>query len=374
MKKSINYAIWNYEVYVARARLDTVINMKSIYEYDLNEMGDLFESYGEKRFRAKQLFQWLYQKRVSSFDEMSDLSIALREKLKEDFVLDTLNVVMKQVASDETTKFLLECHDGALIETVMMKHDYGYSVCVTSQVGCAMGCKFCASGLLKKKRNLSTGEVVNQIMFVQRHLDAQDKRVSHIVVMGIGEPFDNYDNIMRFIRIVNHDHGLGIGARHITVSTSGVAPVIRKFADEKTQVNLAISLHAPNDTLRSEIMPVNKMFNLEKLFSALKYYQDQSNRRLTFEYILIDEVNDQLTHAKELVQLIRGMNAYVNLIPYNEVDENPFRQTKPEQAAKFYDYLKRNGIQCTIRREKGSEIDAACGQLRANVEKQRKAL
>lgn len=345
--------------------------MKSIYSYDLKGLEKELKSMGQQSFRAKQIFSWLYQKRVNSFDEMTDLSLELRDKLKENFVLDTLKLVKQQTASDETSKFLLECEDGALIETVLMKHDYGYSVCVTSQVGCAMGCKFCASGLLKAKRNLSSGEIVNQIMYVQRYLDEQDKRVSHIVVMGIGEPFMNYNNVMNFVSCVNDEHGLNIGSRHITISTCGIAPVIRRFADEQSQVNLAISLHAPNDELRSQIMPVNDMFNLEELFSALHYYLDKTNRRLTFEYILIDGVNDQIAQAKELVDLIKGMNAYVNLIPYNEVDENPFRPTKPESAAAFYDYLKRHKIQCVIRREKGSEIDAACGQLRANVEKQR---
>ena len=345
--------------------------MKSIYNYDLKHLEEVFTEMGEKPFRAKQVFSWLYEKRVTSFDDMSDLSLAFRDKLKANFVMDTLKLVKQQTASDETSKFLLECDDGSLIETVLMKHDYGYSVCVTSQVGCAMGCKFCASGLLKANRNLSAGEIVNQVMFVQRYLDEQEKRVSHLVVMGIGEPFMNYNNVMEFIRIVNGAHGLAIGSRHITISTCGVAPVIKRFADEKSQVNLAISLHAANDTLRSEIMPVNDMFNLDQLFEALKYYQEKTNRRLTFEYILIDNVNDQLNHAKELVKLVSGMNAYVNLIPDNEVDENPYRPTKPKNAAAFYDYLMRNKIQCVIRREKGSEIDAACGQLRANVEKQR---
>ena len=345
--------------------------MKSIYNYDLKNLEKVLKEMGQQSFRAKQIYSWLYQKRVTSFDEMSDLSLELRESLKENFTMDTLKLVKQQTASDETSKFLLECEDGALIETVLMKHDYGYSVCVTSQVGCAMGCKFCASGLLKAKRNLSAGEITNQVMFVQRYLDEEEKRVSHLVVMGIGEPFMNYNNVMEFIHTVNDSNGLDIGSRHITISTCGVAPVIKRFADEQSQVNLAISLHAANDELRSKIMPVNDMFNIETLFEALKYYQSKTNRRLTFEYILIDGVNDQLNHAKELVELISGMNAYVNLIPYNEVEENPFRPTQPKNAAAFYDYLKRHKIQCVIRREKGSEIDAACGQLRANVEKQR---
>lgn len=345
--------------------------MKSIYNYDLKHMEEVLKGMGQQSFRAKQIFSWLYEKRVTSFDDMSDLSLELRSLLKENFVMDTLKLVKQQTASDETSKFLLECEDGALIETVLMKHEYGYSVCVTSQVGCAMGCKFCASGLLKAKRNLSAGEITNQVIFVQRYLDKEEKRVSHLVVMGIGEPFMNYNNVMEFTRTVNDSKGLNIGARHITISTCGIAPVIKRFADEKSQINLAISLHASNDTLRSEIMPVNDMFNIETLFEALKYYQEKTNRRLTFEYILIDNVNDQLNHAKELVELASGMNAYVNLIPYNQVEENPYKPTKAKNAAAFYDYLKKHKIQCVIRKEKGGEIDAACGQLRANVEKQR---
>lgn len=346
--------------------------MTSIYNYSLEELENVLKETNEPKFRAKQIYKWLYEKRVSSFDEMSNLSLKLRDQLKEDFVIDTLQLVHQKKGRDETTKFLLECSDGSLIETVLMKHDYGYSVCVTSQIGCAMGCKFCASGLLKAKRNLKASEIVNQIMFAQKYLDEQSKRVSHIVVMGIGEPFMNYKHVMNFVKIVNHDDGLNIGARHITISTCGVAPVIKRFADEQSQVNLAISLHAPTNRLRSEIMPVNDMFNLEELFESLQYYQKKTNRRITFEYILIDGINDNLAQAKELVELIGGMNAYVNLIPYNEVRENPFRQTKPENAVAFYEYLKRHHIQCVIRREKGSDIDAACGQLRANVEQSRR--
>lgn len=348
------------------------MKMKSIYNLDRQGLIEYLESIKEPKFRATQIFEWLYERRVQSFDEMTNLSQTLREKLKEDFVINTLTLKTKQVGADETTKFLLECEDGALIETVLMRQPYGYSVCLTTQVGCAMGCKFCASGLLKKNRNLYTGEIMNQIMFAQHYLDSQNKRVSHIVLMGIGEPFDNYRYVMRFLNLVNDDKSLNIGARHITISTSGIAPVIKRFADEESQVNLAISLHAPNDELRSSIMPVNDMFNLEELFEALHYYQDKSNRRLTFEYILIKDLNDQEEHAKQLVSLISGMNAYVNLIPYNEVAENPFKPSSRNQSMRFLRYLTDHGIQATVREEKGGDIDAACGQLRAKAEKERK--
>ena len=345
--------------------------MESLLNYDLKELSELVVSLGEKEYRSQQIFDWLYRKRVTSVDQMSNLSMGLRDTLQQAGGLDLLELVHKSVAEDGTTKFLFRCFDGALIETVLMVFDYGHSVCVTTQVGCAMGCKFCASGLLKKDRNLSTAEIVNQVLFVQRELDKVNERVSHIVVMGIGEPMDNYDNVTRFIRIINDDLGLGIGARHITVSTCGVAPMIKKFAREMTQVNLAISLHAPNDTLRNEIMPVNYRFSLSKLFEALEYYQEHSSRRLTFEYILLDGVNDQKEHAYELVKLVRNMNGYVNLIPYNPVDEHGFKRTPRKQALIFHDILVRNGVMSTIRQEKGSDIDAACGQLRAKVLKKK---
>lgn len=341
--------------------------MGSLLNYDLNELNELVVSLGEKEYRGKQIFDWIYRKRVASVNDMSNLSMGLRDTLSKSGSLDTLELVHKSVATDGTTKFLFKCFDGALIETVLMIFDYGYSVCVTTQVGCAMGCKFCASGLLKKDRNLSSAEIVNQVLYVQRELDKINERVSHIVVMGIGEPMDNYDNVMRFIRIINNDLGLGIGARHITVSTCGVAPMIKKFAKEMTQVNLAISLHAPNDALRNEIMPINYRFNLSKLFDALEYYQNHSSRRLTFEYILLDGINDQKEHAYELAKLVRNMNGYVNLIPYNPVDEHGYKRTPRKQALVFHEILIRNGVMSTIRQEKGSDIDAACGQLRAKV-------
>ncbi len=345
--------------------------MKSLYDLNFEQLQQLAVEYGWKKFRGQQIFQWLYRKRVNSFDEMSDLSLQTRETLAKDFILNPCKLVEKQVSSDGTCKYLFELEDGALIESVLMVYDYGKSICVTSQVGCNMGCSFCASGLLKKRRNLTSGEMVAQVLSVQQDLDATQDRLSHIVVMGTGEPFDNYENVMNFCATVNHDRGLAIGARHITISTCGLVDKIRKFADEQTQYNLAISLHAPNNQLRDQLMPINKAYPIEELMDAIAYYCSKNNRRLTFEYILLRGVNDQNEHANQLAKLIKGVNAYVNLIPYNEVDEHGYRSVDRQSAMKFYDRLMKLGVRCTIRKEHGGDIDAACGQLRAKREKQR---
>lgn len=339
--------------------------MKSIYDYNFSEMEELMIYNGWKKFRAKQLFEWLYRKRVKSFDDMSSINKDMRTYLKENFMLSPLTLVKKQVASDGTTKFLFKLDDGSYIETVMMIFDYGRSVCVSSQVGCNMGCDFCASGLLKKRRDLTCGEMVAQILYVQQEMDKEDARVSHIVVMGTGEPFDNYENVMNFLHVVNHDLGLAIGARHITISTCGIVPKIIEFAHSNYQYNLAISLHAPNDELRNKLMPINKAYPLKKLMEALDIYESENNRRLTFEYILLKGVNDEKKHAKQLADLLRGYNAYVNLIPYNAVDEHGYQGVSHDQAMVFYDQLMKHGIRATIRKEHGADIDAACGQLRA---------
>lgn len=339
--------------------------MENILNYTQDNLKTWLKENGEKPFKASQLFSWLYKKRNFDFTQMSDLSKSTQQKLQEHFKLDLLKVVEKQVSSDGTMKFLFETHDHVYLETVLMVHNYGYSICVTSQIGCNMGCKFCASGILKKQRDLSAGEIVAQVLQVQKEIDVEDKRISNIVIMGIGEPFDNYDNVMSFINIVNDDHGLGIGARHITVSTCGVSDKIREFADAQTQVNLAISLHATNDKLRSFLMPINHRHNLAQLMDSLRYYLSKNNRRLTFEYILIQEINDSVQDADALADLIRGMQAYVNLIPYNPVDEHNFEQSQFARQMAFYDRLKKRGIQCTLRREHGRDIDGACGQLRA---------
>ena len=345
--------------------------MKSLYDFTFEQLQEFALQQGWKKFRGRQIFEWLYRKRVMNIDDMSDLSKETREVLKENFIINPCKVVTKQVSSDGTMKYLFELEDGAYVESVLMVYEYGKSICVTSQVGCNMGCDFCASGLLKKRRDLTSGEIVAQIMSVQKDLDVTGDRISNIVIMGTGEPFDNYDNVMNFCETVNHDRGLAIGARHITISTCGIVPKIRAFAEEQTQYNLAISLHAPNNELRNKLMPINKAYPLEQLMDAINYYLTLNNRRLTFEYILLKGVNDQDKHVNELAKLIRGMNAYVNLIPYNEVNEHGYRSVDYKSAMVFYDKLMKKGIRCTIRKEHGGDIDAACGQLRAKKEKER---
>lgn len=340
--------------------------MQSLYDFTYEQMRDLAESFGWKKFRGHQIFQWLYRERVTDFDAMTNLSKDTREILKAHYSIDPLRLVRKQVSHDGTTKFLFATEDGSLLESVMMVFDYGKSVCVSSQVGCNMGCAFCASGLTKKKRDLTSGEMVAQVLKIQRELDKTNDRLSHIVVMGTGEPFNNYENLMTFLETVNHDRGLGIGSRHITVSTCGIVPRIYDFSKAHTQYNLAISLHAPNQALRQELMPVSKAYPLDELMEAIRFYGQENNRRLTFEYILLKGVNDQPEHARQLAKLLKGLNAYVNLIPYNSVDEKQFKSVKHDEAMVFYDLLMKNHVRATIRKEHGQDIDAACGQLRIN--------
>lgn len=336
--------------------------MKSIYDYTQEQLIDEFLLMGEKKFRATQVFEWIYRKLVYSFDQMNNISLDLREKLSQTYSIDLLKIKEKQVSSDGTIKYLFELTDGGLIESVLMVHDYGRSLCVTSQLGCNMGCQFCASGLLKKQRNLTPGEMVNQVLTVMN--DTQE-RVSHVVVMGTGEPFDNYDSVMNFIRIINHPKGLAIGARHLTISTCGLVDKIEMYAHEGIQTNLAISLHAPNDEIRNQLMPINKAYPMDELRKAIQYYIEKTNRRVTLEYILLKDVNDQLIHARQLAHYIRGLNAYVNLIPYNAVDEHGYQQSLPQDVEAFKNELLRLKINVTQRKEHGRDIDGACGQLRA---------
>ncbi len=343
--------------------------MQTILDLNLKQTEEMLAGYGQKPYRAKQLFSWIYRKRVGSFDEMTDLPASLIEKLKENYTIDALKEIDRQVARDQTTKYLFELQDGASVEAVLMHFHFGKSLCITSQVGCNMGCTFCASGLLKKQRDLTAGEMVAEVLYVQKELDAIGARVDNIVIMGTGEPFDNYDNVINFCSIVNSDHGLAIGARHITISTCGIVPRIDDFAAGHYQYNLAISLHAPNDELRSRLMPVNKAYPLDTLMASLKRYSIDNHRRLTFEYILLDGVNDSDETAVELADLIRGMNAYVNLIPYNQVDENGYLSTNEKKALHFYDVLMKHGVKATLRSRHGDDIDAACGQLRAKHER-----
>ncbi len=339
--------------------------MELIYDNTLNDLEEYLIKLGLKPFRAKQIFKWLYEKRVDSFDQMSDISKDLKEQLNKDFFISSFKVVRKQESKDGTVKFLFELSDGALIESVLMVFDYGNSACLSSEVGCNMGCSFCASGLLKKQRNLTAGEIVLQALTIQKYLDKDNKRLDNIVVMGTGEPFDNYDNLMKGLSIINSPYGLEIGARHISISTCGLVPMIKKFADEKTQYNLAVSLHAANDELRNKLMPINKAYNLTSLFDAIDYYESKSNRRITFEYLLIQGVNSSEKDADDLKKLLKGRNAYLNLIPYNEVKENDYKSTTPKETLTFYDYLKKRGLSVTLRQKRGTDIDAACGQLRA---------
>lgn len=338
---------------------------QNIYNYTLEDLKKYFIEKDEKPFRATQVFEWLYRYRVNTFDEMTNISKKTIELLKEEFELTTLTVVTKQVSIDGTTKYLFRLSDNKLIETVLMKHNYGNSICVTSEVGCNMGCAFCASGELKKVRNLTTGEMVLQVLTVQKDLDSSYQRVSNIVVMGIGEPFDNYETVLNFLRIVNFAKGLEIGARHITVSTCGLVPKIKEFANFDLQINLAISLHAPNNEIRNQIMKINRTYSIEKVIDAVKEYIEKTNRRVTFEYILLSGINDSEENALELARLLRGINCYVNLIPYNEVVTKPFKQTPRHVAEAFFKVLHQKGINATLRMEHGADISAACGQLRA---------
>ncbi|MBQ1467250.1 MAG: 23S rRNA (adenine(2503)-C(2))-methyltransferase RlmN [Solobacterium sp.] len=343
--------------------------MKSIYDLTLPQMEEMMAEHGQKSYRAKQIYSWLYRKKAVSFEEMTDLPASLIEQLKNEYEFLPLRLLEKQVARDLTAKYLFELSDGMTIETVLMHFNFGKSVCVSSQVGCNMGCTFCASGLLKKQRDLTAGEMTAQIMYIQRELEQEGYRVDNVVVMGTGEPFDNYNNVMDFCKTINSDHGLAIGARHITISTCGIVPKIRAFAQEHLQYNLAISLHAPNDELRRQLMPVAHAYPMDELMKALDDYSVENHRRLTFEYILLKGVNDSDAQAVELADLIRGKNAYVNLIPYNEVDENGYHTTDDRTALHFYDILMKHGVKATLRTKHGEDIDAACGQLRARHER-----
>ena len=344
--------------------------MNSIYSYSLEELTKIMLAMGQSAYRSKQIFSWLYKKRVKSFDEMNDISLSVREELKKnfDFFLPTIDVMEK--SKDGTIKCLFKLRDGERVEGVLMHYVYGYSVCVSSQVGCNMSCAFCASGLLKKKRNLTPDEMLGQVLAFDEILRKDGNHVTHCVVMGTGEPFDNYDNVLSFIRILNSPFALDIGARHITVSTCGVVPSILRFGKEGLQVNLAISLHAPTNELRDKLMPINKAYPLEKLIPAIIQYGNDSNgRRVTFEYILIKGVNDSIEDAKKLERLIRPTFGYVNLIPYNPVVENGYERADDESVTLFHNYLLSKKVKSTIRKEFGSDIDAACGQLRAKYER-----
>lgn len=340
--------------------------MKNIYGMTVEKLENYFLTIGQKKFKAIQVYEWLYRKRIESFDEMSNIKKEVIDKLKSDFGNDKLKILTK-LEDVDVCKYLFELSDGNKIEAVLMNHDYGNSLCISTQVGCNMGCTFCESGRLKKVRNLESYEMVLQILQVEKELN---KRISHIVLMGIGEPFDNYDNVMDFIDIINHPKGIALGARHITISTCGIIPKIKEFMNNGKQVNLAVSLHASNDELRRKIMPINKVYPLDELIKVLKEYIAKTNRRVTFEYIMLKDVNDKVENALELSKLLRGMNCYVNLIPYNETSHIIYKKSSQDSIMKFYDTLKKNKINVTIRREFGSKVKAACGQLRSNYEEE----
>ena len=335
--------------------------MKNIKDYNLDELKEEFIKLGEKPFRAEQVFKWIYEVNVTTFDEMTNLSLELREKLKKEFSLCIYNIIKKQESSDGTKKYLFDVLDGNAIETVLMEYKYGKSLCVSSQIGCKMGCKFCASTGINFERSLTSGEIVEQVLAVQRD---ENIKISNIVFMGTGEPLDNYNNVVNAIKILNNPKGLNIGARHISISTSGLVPKIYDLANENLQCTLSISLHATTDEKRSALMPVNNKHNIEELLTACKYYIEKTNRRISFEYALAKDNNDNIEDAKRLVKLLKGVLCHVNLIPINKIENGKFTKSSNENIMKFRDYLNEKGIVATIRRELGSDIDAACGQLR----------
>lgn len=335
--------------------------MENIYNYKLSDLEEYMLSIGEKKFKARQIYDWLYVKKIKEFSLMTNIKKELQEKLSKNFKTDFIKIIKIQ-KNDLTNKYLFELLDGNYIEAVLMRHDYGNSICVSSQVGCNMGCKFCESGRLKKIRNLEPYEIVQELLLVS---DDIKERIDSVVIMGIGEPFDNYNNIMNFIGIINSPFGINIGARHITISTSGLVDKINEFSKFPLQVNLAVSLHAPTDEIRNKIMPINRAYNIKTLMESIKKYIEKTNRRVTIEYVMLKDINDNYENAIDLANLLRGLNVYVNLIPYNETSNIEFKKSSKDKILKFYDTLKKQKINVTIRKEFGSGIDAACGQLRA---------
>lgn len=333
----------------------------NIKNFTLDELKEELKNMGEKPFRAEQVFKWLFSDRVETFDEMTNLSLDLRKKLEENYRIGKFDIVRKLESVDGTKKYLFDVGDGNLIESVLMSYHHGYTICVSSQIGCKMGCKFCASTGIPFSRNLESGEIVEQILAIEKDSEV---RISNIVFMGIGEPLDNFDYVMKAIEILNNPKGLNIGARHISISTSGIVPKIYELADRKMQCTLSVSLHSSNNKKRSSMMPINDAYPIEELIKACKYYIKATNKRISFEYALAKDNNDNLDDAKELAKLLKGMLAHVNLIPINKIEDGAYTKSSNENIIKFRDYLNDAGIVATIRRELGSDIDAACGQLR----------
>ena len=328
---------------------------------ELQELEEFICGIGEKKYRAKQVFEWVH-KGVCDFDDMTNLSLSLRDKLKEVATVCKEDIVEKLESKiDDTVKYLLRLPDGNVVESVLMKYKHGYSVCVSSQVGCRMGCRFCASTGIGFVRNLTAGEILAEVLTIQKDLG---ERISNIVMMGIGEPFDNYDNVLKFLRLVNDKNGLNVGSRHISISTCGIVPKILDFAKKNLQVTLSVSLHSADDRVRESMMPINKKYKIKELIDACKEYINMTNRRLTFEYALVREVNDSDEDAIDLVRLVKGMMCHINLIPVNEHEGSSYRKSYDERVERFKNILLKKGVNATVRRELGSDIKAACGQLR----------
>ena len=335
--------------------------MIDLKDFEYAELEEFIVGLGEKKFRAAQIFKWLHEG-VTSYDEMTDISKSLREKLKEISYVSTLEIECKLVSKiDGTVKYLFRLPDGNCIESVVMRYHHGLTICISSQIGCRMGCRFCASTIGGLYRSLTAGEILNQVLFAQKDMG---ERISNIVLMGIGEPLDNYDNVVKFLHNVNHEKGINIGLRHITLSTCGVVPGIYKLADEDMPITLTISLHAPNDEIRDSIMPINHKYKTDELLKACKYYKEKTNRRISFEYSLISGVNDSFDNAQELADKIKDLQAHVNLIPVNKVEERDFKKGTKAEINSFLKHLTDSGVNATIRRELGSDISASCGQLR----------
>ena len=333
-----------------------------IKSLNYNELVQYVESINEKKFRAAQLYSWMHEKLAESYDEMTNISDKLKDTLKEDTLYTSLKIVkMQESRIDGTRKYLFELYDGNLIESVFMKYHHGNSVCISSQVGCKMGCRFCASTLNGCVRNLSPSEMLDQIYRISRDTN---ERVSNVVIMGSGEPMDNYDNVIKFIELLNSERGLNISQRNITVSTCGIVPKIKELADLKLQITLAISLHAPNDEIRQRTMPVARSYSIDKVIKAAKDYANKTKRRVTFEYALINGVNDSTDNAAELASRLKGIMCHVILIPVNDVKENDYLRSSEKTIKEFAEVLQSGGIETTIRRKLGSSINAACGQLR----------
>lgn len=328
----------------------------------LEELQIFMGSIGEAKFRAKQIFEWLHKKQAGDFEEMTNISKNLREKLSNEAKISYVKILEKHVSKqDNTTKYLFALENDNIIESVLMRYNYGNAVCISTQVGCRMGCTFCASTLDGVERNLTAGEMLSQIYEIQKDTG---ERVSSVVLMGSGEPLDNYDNVLKFIRLLNDKDGINIGQRHITLSTCGLIEKMYNLADEGLQITLAVSLHAPNDEIRNKIMPISKKNNMERLLEACKYYSDTTKRRITFEYAMINGVNDSIDCARELSEKLRNMLCHVNLIPVNDVKERNYKKSSGETVEKFAEFLNSKGIETTVRRKLGSDINAACGQLR----------